>query len=266
VEISMTEKEKIDAAVAKALAEASKESDAAIEKAREEERQKNADAIEEAKQLAQVDADAERQKEIDEAVANAKAEATRDADARIEAILTEANSAIDEARQSGIDSAARGGRTGELKHYVTIGVSFIGGSLLAVGSRVTSDDLGTYRDPSSGVERQVKPGETLVEVNADGTPVDATAAWRLQSVAGNLSDMPIAAVQPFAPNPTAPQGAPAQPPGGVSLVEGHLRTSPPQGVESDEAAQARADQAGRSADSVAAMTAGEAPRRRGASG
>ncbi len=261
----MTEKEKIDAAVAKALADAQKESDKAIEKARDEERQRNADAIEEAKALAQADADADRQKAIDEAVANAKAEAQREADGRIEAILSEANSAIADARQSGFDSASRGGRTGELKHYVLIGVSFIGGSLLAPGSRVTSDDLGTYRDPSTGTERPVKPGETLVEVTEDGRPIDEVAAWKLQSVAGQLSDMPIAAVSPFSPNPTAPQGAPAQAPGGVSLVEGHLRTGPAVGVESDAAAAARAEQAGNNAKAVEAMTAGEKPRRRGQS-
>lgn len=259
----MTKQEEIDKAVADALkaqeATAAKEQAAAIEQARK-------DALDEGKNLALADADVERQKAIDEAVANALAEANQAADARVESILSEANAAIGEARQSGLDFAKRGGRTDKLKHYVLIGVSFIGGSLLAPGSRVTSDDLGTYRDPSSGEERSVKPGETLVEVNEDGTPVDETSAWRLQSVAGDLSDMPIAAVQPFSPNPTAPQGAPAQAPGGVSLVEGHLRTSPPQGVESNAAAQARADQAGNSADAVAAMTAGVTPRRRGSGG
>lgn len=254
----MTDKEKqeaaIKAAVDKALADAAKEADKA-----------RADAVEEAKALAQADADAERQKAIDEAVANARAEAKRDADGRIEAILSEANTAISEARQSGIDFNARGGRTDELKHYVLIGVSFIGGSLLAPGSRVTSDDLGTYRDPGTGTERPVKPGETLVEVTEDGRPIDEAAAWKLQSIAGQLSDMPIAAVQPFSPNPTRPQGAPAQAPGGVSLVEGHLRTAPPEGVESNVAAAARAEQADNSAAAVAAMTAGEAPRRRSSS-
>jgi len=261
----MTEQEKIDKAVAAAVAKAEKDREAAIEKAREEERARNADAIEEAKALAVADADAARQTAIQEAVANAQAEAKREADGRIEAILSEANSAIADARQSGFDSASRGGRTGELKHYVLIGVSFIGGSLLAPGSRVTSDDLGTYRDPATGTERPVKPGETLVEVTEDGKPIDDAAAWKLQGIAGQLSDMPIAAVQPFSPNPTAPQGAPAQAPGGVSLVEGHLRTAPPEGVESNAAAAARAEQASNSANAVAAMTAGEAPKRRGSS-
>lgn len=261
----MTEKEKIDAAVAKALEANKAEWDAAIQKAREEERAKNADAIEEAKALAQADADADRQKAIDEAVANARAEAQREADGRIEAILSEANTAIADARQSGFDSASRGGRTDTLKHYILTGVSFIGGSLLAPGSRVTSDDLGTYRDPATGTERPVKPGETLVEVTEDGRPIDETAAWKLQSLAGQMSDMPIAAVQPFSPNPTAAQGAPAQSPGGLQLVEGHMRTGPATGVESDAAAAARAEQAGNQASAVQAMTAGEKPRRRGSS-
>lgn len=261
----MTEQEKIDkavkAAVAEAEAKAKKERDEAVAA----ERQKIDDAKAEAAELAKADADAERQKAIDEAVANAKAEAKAEADGRIESILSEANTAISEARQSGFDLASRGGRTGELKHYVLTGVSFIGGSLLAPGSRVTSDDLGTYRDPATGQERAVKPGETLVEVTEDGRPIDDTAAWKLQSVAGMVGDMPIAAVQPFSPNPTAAQGAPAQAPGGVSLVEGHLRTGPAQGVESDEAAAARAEQASNSAKAVEAMTAGEKPRRRGSS-
>lgn len=254
----MTEKEKIDAAVAKALKDAEAERAKAIEEARK-------DAIEEGKALAQADADAERQKAIDEAVANAKAEAQAAADAKIEAILNDANAAIAGANAQATEAARRGGKTGKLRHYVLTGVSFIGGTLLAPGSRVTSDDLGTYRDPVSGEELPVKPGELLVEVNPDGSPIDDVAAWKLQSIAGQLSDMPIAAVQPFAPNPTQPQGAPAQPPGGVSLVDRQLRTSPADGVESDAAAAARSDQAGRQATAVAAMTAGEKPRRRSAS-
>lgn len=263
----MTEKEKIDAAVSKALAEAAKAADAEKAKAVEEAKQAAAQAIEDAKgeaaELARADADAERQKAIDKAVADARAEAKRDADDRIEKVLSEANTAITAARQSGFDSASRGGRTDELKHYVLVGVSFIGGSLLAPGSRVTSDDLGTYRDPSTGRELPVKPGETLVEVTEDGRPIDETAAWKLQSIAGQLSVMPIAAVQPFSPNPTAAQGAPAQAPGGVSLAEQHLRTGPATGVESDAAAAARSEQADNSAKAVEAMTAGQAPRRRG---
>ncbi len=58
---------------------------------------------------------------------------------------------------------------------------------------------------------------------------------------------------------------PTQAAGGVSLVDGQLRTLPAEGVESNAAADARADQADHAARSVEAMTAGEAPKRRGAS-
>lgn len=257
----MTEKEKIDAAVAKAVADAEAKAKAereeAVAKAREE---AAADAKAEAEQLARADAD--------EAIAKAKADAQAEADERVKRAQEDAARAIEEARESDArdaEEAAAAARAG-MKHYVLIETSFIGGSLLAPGSRVTSVDLGTYTDPTTGTVRPVKPGETLVEVHEDGSPVDRASADKLRAVAGDVAGIPIAAVQPFSPNPTRPQGAPTQPPGGVSLVEGALRTQPPQGVESNEAAQARADQAGNAAQAVAAMTAGEKPRRRGSSG
>lgn len=154
------------------------------------------------------------------------------------------------------------------KHFVLSGVSFIGGALLAVGSRVTSDDLGTYIDPKDGEEKDVTPGRTLIEIDgATGQPVNKADYAALQGIAGSLSVEPIAAVAPFAPNPTKAQGSPTQPPGGVSLANNALRTGPAEGVESNDAAAARLEQAVNAAKATQAIgserrPAPEAPTRR----
>jgi len=156
----------------------------------------------------------------------------------------------------------------KLKYYTLAGTSFIGGALLAAGSRVTSDDLGSYRDPADGKTKPVKPGELLIETDEAGRPLTDDGALALQGVLGDIAGQPIAAVAPFSPNPTRPQGAPSQPAGGVSLAENALQTEPATGVESEEAAAARAEQAENNADAVAAIGAAgspapEAPQRRG---
>ena len=147
------------------------------------------------------------------------------------------------------------------KHFVLSEVSFIGGALLAVGSRVTSDDLGTYIDAKDGKEKEVSPGRTLIEIDGDtGQPVNKGDYAALQGIAGSLSVEPIAAVAPFAPHPTRAQGAPAQPPGGVSLAERGLRTGPAEGVESNEAAAARLEQAVNAAKTTEALGGGSTRR------
>lgn len=141
--------------------------------------------------------------------------------------------------------------------FVVIAPSFIGGSLLAPGSRVTQDDLGYASDPVTGAVVPTKAGDTLAAINPDGSPFDDEAAYKLHSIAGQLGEMPIAAVAPFSPNPTRPQGAPAQPPGGVMMAENQMRTAPAVGVESDQAAAARLEHSDNAAAMVQAMTAGD---------
>lgn len=255
----MTEQQKIDAAVAKAVKEVEEKAKADREAAVKEAR---ADAAEEAKALAQADADADKAKAVEEARAQARAEANAEADKRIEGIIEDANRSISDARASGAATAARGGRSDKLRHFVTTEVQFIAGSLLAPGSRVTSDDLGQFRDPVSGDMRAVEPARSMVEVDANGQPIDDLNAAKMQGVVGDFAGVPIAAVQPFSPNPTRPQGAPTQPPGGVSLADNALHVLPPEGVESNAAAAARAEQADASSKAVQAITAGEAPKRR----
>lgn len=157
----------------------------------------------------------------------------------------------------------------KLRHFILTDVSFIGGVLLAAGSRITSDDLGTYVDPADGKTKPVKPGETLVEVDETGAPVNDRDYDRLRTVLADVAGVPIAPVMPFAPNATKAQAAPAQPPGGVAIAENQLPLRPANGVESDEAAEARRQQADNAADTVEAMTNGpksEAPQRRNAGG
>lgn len=163
----------------------------------------------------------------------------------------------------------------KIKHYMLTEAAFIGGALLVAGSRINSDDLGTAEKPVLDKEGkptgktetvQVAPPKTAIEVDENGVPKSTADADLLAQAVAGVSGVPIAPVQPHAPNPTHPQGAPAQPAGGVQVVDRQLPTEPAQGVESNEAADARAEQreaASETAEKIAAKT--EAPKRRGAS-
>lgn len=233
--------------------------DEAVAKALEEASQKAADDKAQALELAKADADAEREKAVEAAKAGAEA----DAQAAIRKAREQDRLDREEAERAEEQRAEQARYDNRTRHFVLVATSFIGGSLLAPGSRVTDADLGTYVDPADGRTKAVKPGETLVEVNEDGSPIDQAGAYKLQAIAGDTTGYQVAAVAPFSPNPTRPQGAPTQTAGGVSLVEGQLRTLPPEGVESNAAADARSQQAENAARSVDAMTAGVEPRRRG---
>jgi len=111
--------------------------------------------------------------------------------------------------------------------------AFIAATLLVEGSIVTEDDLGTKEvpvldkagKPTGKTKRvQVRPPSTAIEVNAKGEPVSDSDADMLAAMAEGKTE--IAAVRPHAPNPTEPQGAPAQPAGGVQVAENDLSTEP----------------------------------------
>jgi hypothetical protein len=126
-----------------------------------------------------------------------------------------------------------------MKRYILTEAHFIGGSLLAAGSIVTEADLGTYRD-EKGKEQAVKAGSGLVEVDAKGQPVNDDDQARLRDLGVSAVPIEVAPVAPHAPNPTAPQ---ALPPHGTGEVVPPGQYVAAQGVESDEAAEARQDQA-----------------------
>ena len=121
-----------------------------------------------------------------------------------------------------------------MKRYFLVSSSFIAGNLLAPGSIITDDDLGK--------KTVTKGDKTTIEVDANGQLKTEEGALAMQAVVGSAVPMQIAPVAPFAPNPTHAQGAPAQPAGGLQFAEGQLPTAPAVGVESNEAAEARAEQ------------------------
>lgn len=152
-----------------------------------------------------------------------------------------------------------------MKRYMLTEPGFFG-SLLAPGSIITEADLGkkTVKEDGKSKEVQVKPPASAVEVDENGVPKDKEAATALAAVIGDVADQPIAAVAPFSPNPTQPQGAPAQHAGGLQLAEKQLATAPAEGVESNEAAEAREEQAEAKAETVEKVAAkAEEPKRRG---
>lgn len=125
-----------------------------------------------------------------------------------------------------------------MKRYILLEPSFIGATLLSAGSIVTDDDLGSYTD-DDGKEQQVKAGQFLVEVDAKGQPAHKKDAARLADVGISAVPIEVAPVSPHAPNPTAPQ---ALPPHGTGEVLPPGTYVGAEGVESNEAAEARAEQ------------------------
>ncbi|MBV9528170.1 hypothetical protein [Sphingomonas sp.] len=105
---------------------------------------------------------------------------------------------------------------------------FIGGTLLAAGSRVTEAELAGS-----------KPGQGLVEIGANGQPKHKEDAEDLRHLGISAAPIEVAPVSPHAPNPTAPQALPAHNVGEV-LPAGEYVAA--EGVESNEAAAARAEQ------------------------
>lgn len=124
-----------------------------------------------------------------------------------------------------------------MKRFILEEPHFIGGTLLAAGSIVNEAELGEFK--KDGKTHKVEPGQFLIEVNAKGEPVKNEDRERLQNLGISAVPIEVAPVAPHAPNPTAPQ---ALPPHGVGEVvpAGHFVAA--DGVESDEAAEARAEQ------------------------
>lgn len=107
----------------------------------------------------------------------------------------------------------------KLKIYMLTQAAFIAGTLLAPGSRITSDDLGTFKD-GDGKDQPVRPPSTAIEVDANGQPVSDEDGAAFEAM---LSAAPI---DPDLISPVSIGaggiGAPAQAPGGVHLAANQL--------------------------------------------
>lgn len=119
-----------------------------------------------------------------------------------------------------------------MKRWILLEASYIASTLLAPGSVVTEEDLGP----------DTEPGRALVEVDENLQPVtDDGRRQLLQSGVLPLGTAQIAPVNPHAPNPTRPQAIPPR-----AVLDPALATDrgyvPAEGVESNEAVSARAEQ------------------------
>lgn len=103
----------------------------------------------------------------------------------------------------------------KFKRFLLSEVAFIGGTLLAPGSIVTSDDLGTFKDPKDGKEKPVRAPASAIEVDESGRPVSSDDADAYASLVGSMP-APAAEIAPFAPG--GGQAMPSQQPGGVQLA------------------------------------------------
>lgn len=101
-----------------------------------------------------------------------------------------------------------------MKRWILANVAFIASSLVAPGSIITEEDLGTtiVKDPETGKEKEVKvkPPHDAIEIDANGNPKDKAQAGTLSELIGSLSIHAGGAA------------APAQTPGGVSLAANEL--------------------------------------------
>lgn len=130
-----------------------------------------------------------------------------------------------------------------IKHYMLTEPAFIAGALLTAGSRINSNDLGFKTVTEKGKPKKiaVRPPSTAIEVDERGNPKSEADADLLASVASGNEGVPIAPVQPHAPNPTLPQGAPAQPAGGVQVAENQVQAEPAQTAAPEASADAAAE-------------------------
>lgn len=101
------------------------------------------------------------------------------------------------------------------RRFLLAEVAFIGGTLLAAGSIITSDDLGEYKDPKDGKPKPVKPPLSSIEIDENGRPVTAEGMEAYTSLIGSLPPAP-ADIQPFTVG--GGQALPTQAPGGVQLA------------------------------------------------
>jgi len=115
-----------------------------------------------------------------------------------------------------------------MRYFIVAEPSFIGAQLVGIGSRLNENDLNGST-----------PGNHLIEINEDGSPINQKDRARLLKALAGASSVAIAPIAPHAPNPTAPQAIPGQRPGSVQLAGGDLNFRPAVGVETDEAAAAR---------------------------
>ena len=121
-----------------------------------------------------------------------------------------------------------------MKTYILAEPHFIGGTLLAAGSRVSEADL-TVSGPN-GKQERIDPGDGLIEVDPKGQPKSREDAARLQALGVSAQPIEVAPVAPHAPNPTMPQALPPHAVG-EALPPGEF--VPADGVESDEARASR---------------------------
>ena len=135
------------------------------------------------------------------------------------------------------------------KRYQLTEPAFIGGALLAEGSRITDDDLPVGPDPRNpGKTMRSPPPETAIEIDANGVAVNK-ADRVIQETIGAAQPIQVAPIQPHAPNPTAPQALPGH---GVASPLPVGEYVPAEGVESNEAAAARAEQLADATDAAPA--------------
>lgn len=111
----------------------------------------------------------------------------------------------------------------KFRRYILTEPAFIAGTLLAVGSRVTSDDLGSFTDPVTKKEVAIKPPASSIEIDENGDALTAEDHATLVELLAGIAPAHQAPISPFnADAAYLPQGAPAQPAGGPMFAAGDL--------------------------------------------
>lgn len=107
----------------------------------------------------------------------------------------------------------------KFRRWVLTEPAFIAATLLAAGSIITSDDLGTGKS-KEGKAEPVAPPSTAIEIDDKGNPVSEADNHALDALV-NAGPAPAELIAPISPGAGA-VGAPAQAPGGVQLAANAL--------------------------------------------
>ena len=111
----------------------------------------------------------------------------------------------------------------KFRRYILTEPAFIAGTLLALGSRVTSEDLGSFTDPVTKKEVAIKPPASSIEIAENGDALTAEDHATLVELLAGIAPAVQAPISPFnAEAAYLPQGAPAKPAGGSIFAAGDL--------------------------------------------
>lgn len=166
-----------------------------------------------------------------------------------------------------------------MKRWMLTEAAFLGGVLLAAGSRITENDLpvGPEMEPAKMKDGMLIPAQpkeggkmirsapppASIEIDASGQPVASLSPFEDSVFAAASTVTEVLPVAPHAPNPTMPQAIPPHAVGEVAPLGTFAPAEGAQGSTEGTAADLEAEMAAATGGAPAATVASPAPQRRG---